>query len=193
MRVAMRSRERIRKISPTLEEEFDGLAASIGATWDREHDPDTGGHTDVSLNSVAANNEEDVIGVLSGLRLLLGPLLVDLPGNNAHQAGLRPPIITGNQNNYAPAGIDSAIVVEVESDAGRDITGIRHYRTRQKRILVLGNRGNFTITLRHNNASSIGTNRFSFYTGADIALSSSEYIILWYDVGSEIWRPLGTV
>lgn len=178
-----------RDVLPTaVADEFDSFAAAVEAVFETEHDTTTGEHTDVRVDSLGSS-DSSVVRMIDGQRWLSGPWFVDELDNNDHVAGIRPDDITANQNNYNPPGLSTALVVEVSSDADRSITGLT-VTGRQKRLLIFGNRGNFNITLEHDHASSLGVNRFGLPGNLDVVLGSSEYILLYYDVGSEIWRAV---
>lgn len=190
MKIALRAREMTRSLGGFLEDEFDGIAAVVGAAWDKEHNADTAGHTNITLRSLTSNQPDEMVRVQSGLRYLSGPWLIDNPGNSDNFTYLTPPQITGNQNNYAPAGINYAVGLAVESDANRDITGIQ-VAERSVRLLLFTNKGNFNITLKHNNAGSNAQNRFGLVGGADVVVASAQEKLLRYDIGSEVWRVVG--
>ena len=174
-----------------VRDEFEGLASGITAAFETEHDVNGDGeHTDITVNSISAKPGEPVIPLGSGLRMLTGPIFLDLLGNATHVAGLRPPSISTSQNDYAPGGLDEAIMLEVESSSAINITGLQ-VTGRQKRFLYFGNRGNYTITLTHNDILSLEGNRFGFVDGEDLSVPSASYILLYYDVGSEVWRLVG--
>lgn len=196
MSLGLSFREQLSGALQIVQEELDQLIAGIQGTLGVEH-KETGAHGDITADSITLATDATYGGTLLGdlqlagqTRFLRGPWWLDPPGNDIHIAMLRPSQITANQNNYDPGGIDNAIGLEIESDAARTITGIAR-RHRQKRLLLIGNRGNFAITLAHNSGSSTAGNRFSFPSGAAYLLSSAQYVWLYYDVGSEVWRPIG--
>lgn len=125
------------------------------------------------------------------LRWLNGPWLADPDGNSTHVAILRPPKWAANQHDYAPQGIDTALGMEVETDAARNLTGVK-IAARSKRFLLIVNVGNFAITIKHNDATSAAVNRFGLPAGNDLVLGSAEMAWMFYSVGSEVWRLAGT-
>lgn len=125
------------------------------------------------------------------LRWLRGPWLADPDGNSTHIAVLRPPQWTGNQNDYQPQGIDTALGMEIETDAARTLTGL-HVSARSKRFFLIVNVGNFAITIKHASASSAAVNRFGLPANADLVLGSAEMAWMFYSVGSQVWRLAGT-
>jgi len=173
-----------------VEQELDQLVAALNGFVDQNHDGDSGDHTDILADSLAARSGP--LDVSSNVRFLKGRFLFDELGNQSHVAGLRPLQWTADVHNYNPPGIDTAFLVECDTDADRSITGLER-GDRQKQLLIFGNRGNYNITLEHNHASSLYSNRFGLPGNTDIVLGSAEYIWLYYDVGSEIWRAVSVL
>jgi hypothetical protein len=171
------------------------LAETVDALqtdFEQQHFGSTGAHGDVTLDSLSARTYGAKLPITGILQFLGGGWLLDREGNNDHVAGLRPEDWTGDQHNYNPPGLPAALMIEISTDAARSITGIAR-GTRHKRLLIFGNRGNYNVTLEHDHASSTSTNRFGLPGNLDIVLSSSEYIWLYYDVGSEIWRAVSSI
>lgn len=171
-----------------VEQELDQLVAALNGFVDENHDGDSGDHTDIVADSLSAGTS-GIVELDGRFRFVKGRLLLDAEGNNSHVAGLRPLQWTASVNDYNPPGVRDAFVIECDTDADRNITGLER-GTRQKQLLIFGNRGNYNITFKHNNASSLYYNRFSGPNGADMVLGSGEYAWLYYDVGTEIWRPV---
>lgn len=167
--------------------ELDALLATLNATIEAQHDGDTGEHTDITADSLATRRTDRLLPINARLNFTRGSWLFDAVGNSSHVVGLRPPQWTASVNDYNPAGLLDAFIVEVDTDADRNITGLDRGQ-RQKRLLIFGNRGNYNVTLKHNSSSSTYYNRFGCPNSADVVLGSNEYIWLFYDVGSEIWR-----
>lgn len=169
-----------------LSQTMDGFAAD----FEQEHYGSTGEHGDVRLDSLAARGTR--LPITGILQFLGGAWLFDAEGNNSHTIGLRPIQWTATQNDYNPPGMSDALIVEVDTDADRSITGLQRI-ARQKRLLIFGNRGNYNVTFKHNNAGSLYYNRFAGPNAADMILGSGEYAWLYYDVGSEIWRAVSLI
>ena len=174
--------------------ELDQLVSALNATIEENHHSDSGEHSAIKLDSLTTRNADSTyqIAIDGSLKFLKTGLYFDEPGNNNHVAGLRPVIWAGNQNDYNPPGVNTCILLECESAADRDITGIQR-NGRQKRLLIFGNRGNNIITLKHNNAGSVYSNRFGLPGNLDVALGGNEYLWLYYDIGSEIWRTVSVI
>lgn len=200
MLLGLENREAIRAISPALESELDHLCATMSATFEVEHD-DQGHHTNIhalSINQTITNPQDTppaatTVGPISqegsGHQWLMGPWLFDQSNAGSDIAGLRVAEAGGTYNNYAPAGIDNALIVEIAPVTAMTITGLRQFN-RVKRLLIIGNRGNsgVYITLKQNNAGSIVTNRFGLPGDTDVVLDTGQFAWLYYDVGSNIWR-----
>lgn len=169
--------------------ELEQMLESLRTDFEQEHFGSQGAHGDVTLDSITARQAGTPIAITGILRFLGGAWLLDEEGNNSHVAGLRPLQWTTRQDNYTPPGMDEAKLLEVETDADRSITGLKR-RRREKRLLIFGNRGNFNVTLEHNDSNSLYYNRFGLPGSVDLVLAPNEYIWLYYDVGSEIWRRI---
>jgi hypothetical protein len=92
-----------------------------------------------------------------------------------------PTTITADQNNYTFTGIDAAHLAILSSDAARNITGL--VADSAGRRLWLCNAGSFTITLKHQSASSTATNRFQGPGNADSLLAAGRCVGLFYSAG----------
>jgi hypothetical protein len=104
---------------------------------------------------------------------------------------ISPAQITANQNNYAPAGLDTCSVVRLTTDASRNMTGLTAPTgSDNSRVLFVLNVGSFDLVLQTENASSTAANRFSFNT--DLVLSAGMGAVLWYDTTSSRWRAPGS-
>ncbi len=174
-----------------VEQELDQLVAALNGFVDQNHDGDSGDHTDIIADSLSAG-ASGIVELDGRFRFVKGRLLLDGLGNDSHVAGLRPLQWTADVHNYNPPGAATAFLIECDTDADRSITGLER-GTRQKQFVVFGNRGNYNITLEHNHASSTYYNRFGMPNSVDLVLGSNEYVWLYYDVGSEIWRAVSVL
>lgn len=98
---------------------------------------------------------------------------------------MSPAQITADQNDYNPAGLATASVLRLSSDASRVVTGLSGGG--DGRALKLLNVGAHEIVLKDQSASSSAGNRFLF--GADVTLAANQAIELWYDAAVSRWRP----
>lgn len=114
--------------------------------------------------------------VASGTSNLVGNTYM---GSGIAMSGtLSPAGITANQNNYNPAGIDSAYFIRIGTDASRDITGIVPAYAGQR--LLIANLGGFNAVLKHESVSSTAANRFSCPAGADVTIAPASWREVWY-------------
>jgi hypothetical protein len=167
--------------------EFSALMPRLNTVIGANHDPDTGEHTDITLDSLTARSGD--LDLTGNLRFLKGKILLDALGNSSHVAALRPDQWTADQHNYNPPGSDFAFLIECTTDADRNLTGLERH-TRQKQLMIFGNAGNFNITLRHNHTSSAEYNRFGLPNNTSLVLGSGEYAWFYYAVGAELWRAV---
>lgn len=203
MNIGLINREEIHALSPALEDALDSIIQGISTTWQQQHD-DQGAHTDITCASVdvvptnpsgmtpsAVNPSSGaVMDINAGIHFGAGPVTFDDVGNNNGETIVRPPLIASSQDNYAPAGIDTALGLDLESSGAINITGIRAFQL-QRRLLIITNIGNSNITLKHN-TTSVASYRFGFPGGADIVLASTECIILFYNVKAQLWYAVQT-
>lgn len=122
-----------------------------------------------------------------------------LEGAVAFSSTIAPPQITGDQNNYAPTGIDRAALVLLSSDTSRQITGLQTTGANGPsstlnwpgRRICLVNYGSNDIVLVHASASSSLANRFALPGAANLTLPTGRGVELIYDGFNEVWRTLG--
>lgn len=169
-----------------VREEFDHLAATLKrilqglAPGAAEAGLDTG-DTIQTLPSDSGLQE-------TGVRWMDGPWLLGANGGAGGSARLRPPQITSDQNDYAPEGIDHAVMLELQTDATRIITGIKR-SAQQSRLMGVFNWGDYTIRFAHANTSSDARHRFYFGNpGEYIDLTTGRLIWWYYDVIRDYWR-----
>lgn len=122
-----------------------------------------------------------------------GPWTLDDVGSTVNVAGIRPADPAGGTyNDWAPTGIDTAVVIEVEPSGNIILTGISQ-ATNIRRLLGLINRDSAsTITLSHANAGSAAANRFDLPDGLDIVLAPEQAAWLYYNTGSQTWQTFIT-
>jgi hypothetical protein len=173
------------QLPPEVAEELDGFVAAMKAFMLREHNED-GSH------NFARSGVQDTINKLidgsqdRGQWWKHGPWLLDDPdAGDPNQAALKPPkVSTGSYNNWAPYGIDTAVVIEIEPDGGDvTLTGIKALDgKRHKRMLLLRNRdsGN-NVILPHLSSSSLAAYQFDLPDGEDVTLAPGQNVWLYYD------------
>lgn len=179
---------------------FEELIVQLQAWVGQEHYGD-GSHKDINVDSVTTPTEDSRNGSVQlldeshGHLWTMGPWCFDAQGGTPRVACLRPPETSGTLNNWAPQGIDSAIIIELEpgSSSTITITGLKPGGS-YRRLLVLGNRdsGGGLITLKHQDTGSDVYARFRLPGNVDVTLASGEYVWLFYDLDAGRWRMLIT-
>ena len=77
----------------------------------------------------------------------------------------------GSTNDWAPTGVESAIVVQIATTAASVITGLSGGSA--GRLLHLINFGGHSVTLNHEDAASSAVNRFQLPGGASLVMAGS--------------------
>lgn len=106
-------------------------------------------------------------------------------------ATIRPPQLTAQVNDYAPAGIESASVVKIYCSSTQSLTGIAGGV--DGRVIILCNVANVDITIPTNSTSSAAGNRIVFPDGQDFRLPGWGSVALIFDGYANCWHPFGTV
>lgn len=109
-----------------------------------------------------------------------------LPRGFALTGVIAPSQITSNQNDYNPAGIASASVLNLSSDAPRSVSGLAGGA--EGSVVAIVNTGSQVISLLNESASSTAANRFAL--GADVAITAKQAALLRYDGAASRWRAL---
>lgn len=114
-----------------------------------------------------------------------------LPRGVALTGVIAPSQITSNQNDYNPAGIASASILNLSSDTTRSVSGLAGGA--EGRVVSILNTGSQVITLLNESASSTAANRFAL--GGDVAIAAKQAVLLRYDGTASRWyaiaRPVG--
>jgi hypothetical protein len=97
---------------------------------------------------------------------------------------ISPPQITANQNDYNPTGAPTASVLQLSSDASRNITGLAGGA--EGRLVSLINIGGQPIVLADESSSSSAANRFTL--GASLTVAAKQAALLRYDGTAARWR-----
>jgi hypothetical protein len=128
--------------------------------------------------SVVYGDGVDIMDAMSSVRSL------DISGVVSLSGTLSPAQIVANQDDYNPAGLATANVLRISSDAARNITGLQGGAA--GRLLTVENIGNFPITLKHE-VTSTAANRFAL-GGNDIIVPAASLILLMYDAVLARWK-----
>ncbi|MBK9338804.1 MAG: hypothetical protein IPM98_20630 [Lewinellaceae bacterium] len=101
---------------------------------------------------------------------------------------ISPSQLTGNQNDWSPAGLSTASVIRLSTDATfRIITGLDGGEPGRR--ITLTNVGSYTVMLKDESASSTSGNRFSFDV-QDWFILPGRSVELIYDATLAVWRTL---
>lgn len=104
----------------------------------------------------------------------------------AFAGDLTPSQITASQDDYNPTGLASAVVLRLDSDASRNITGLAGGR--DGRIIIIDNIGANNIVLKDADTGSSAANRFALTS--DITITPDSMVLLKYDGTTQRWRGL---
>jgi hypothetical protein len=99
---------------------------------------------------------------------------------------IAPAQITTDQNDYNPAGLAAASVLQISSNAARSVSGLAGGA--EGRCLTVINVGSQPVTLLNENASSSASNRLTL--GADLTISAKQAAILRYDGTAARWQAI---
>jgi hypothetical protein len=102
---------------------------------------------------------------------------------------ITPAALGADVNNWAPDAGAAAAVWLISATTPVNITGVAPEGGNAGRILILHNTTSTAITLKHDSASSTGTNRFTFSGGVDVTLNGVETLQLMKM--NNRWRALG--
>ena len=109
-----------------------------------------------------------------------------LPRGLALTGVISPSQITSNQSDYNPAGLSSASVLNLSSDATRSVSGLAGGA--EGRVVAFLNTGSQPIILLSESGPSSASNRFAL--GADLAIAAKQTAILRYDGTASRWYAL---
>jgi hypothetical protein len=111
-----------------------------------------------------------------------------LPRGLALTGVISPAQITADQNNYNPAGLAAASVLQISTDAPRRISGLAGGA--EGRCLIVINVGGQPVTLLNESASSSAANRLTL--NADLTISAKQAAILRYDGTAARWQAIAS-
>jgi len=112
---------------------------------------------------------------------------LDVNGSVAWSGDISPAQITANQNDYNPAGLSTASVLRLNSNASRNITSLAGGA--DGRVLTVMNIGSNAIVLKNDDgATGTAANRFAL-TG-DLTLAAKQSAMLMYDSTASRWRQI---
>ena len=97
-----------------------------------------------------------------------------------------PSQITADQNDYNPAGLASASVLQISADAARSISGLAGGA--EGRCVTVINVGSKPVTLLNESASSSASNRLTL--GGNVTIAAKQAVILRYDGTAARWQAI---
>lgn len=193
-----------------------GLAQQIGVQEEQPDDPvSTPGPPGPTGPGGKDGKSGSGTNAAVGQQWVTGPWAIGIDGagvpkNIPSYAVCQPPELSTSQDNFAPDGIDSAIILELgQSATPLNITGIRiggrtvstgyagagTFQIYPRRMLGILNRGGGTINLVNESSSSAAQNRFSWGgsgdVGESVAITAGQTVWLVYDPRTERWRLFG--
>lgn len=194
MLLGLKNREAIRRISPELEDELDSIINTMSRTFTQEHDAQ-GHHTSIRASSIRTPTlvESNPSGITpaaiainsSGQHWTSGPWIFDnLNGVAPDGVARAVSVSNATYNDMASiVGLDNTVILEITPSGDATITGIQQTQA-YKRVMMVGNvdpnAAGKTITLKHENAGSKPTYRFSLPGGVDIVLANGQYAWLYW-------------
>jgi hypothetical protein len=100
---------------------------------------------------------------------------------------ISPAQLVANTNDWAPAGLATAAMIRVSTDASRNLTGLTGGSG--GRLLTIHNVGVQPLVLKDEDGASTGANRFALF--ADYTLTADGMVTLQYDGTTSRWRMAG--
>lgn len=128
---------------------------------------------------------KDVVGSGTGS---FDTTLVKASSTFAFTGMITPVQITADQNDYNPAGLSTASVLRLSTNASRNITGLAGGA--DGRILTVMNFGSFDIVLVDSSVSSSAANRFAM--GRDRTIRPNNCVVLMYDSITSLWKMIAS-
>ena len=134
-----------------------------------------------------ATNLNSYVGEWQEVSPLRGPMGAIVFSESITFGGsLTPPIITGDQSNYSPSGLQNTNFLRLSSVGNINITGLQAPTPVSNQGIFICNIGVNNIMIKNDNSSSIAKNRFLI--GNNKTLQPNEGIMLIYDNISLRWR-----
>lgn len=101
---------------------------------------------------------------------------------------ISPATLTGDVNDYAPAGLETTSFVRVDTGAAlRNITGIAA-PAGDRKLTIVNVGATFDLVLKHEDVLSVAANRFAIGGALDFTMAPGGVATLFYDGTSSKWR-----
>lgn len=145
-------------------------------------------------NSFAFPSGSDTVVVLAATQTLSGKTVAsgiftgtsDIQQAFKRSGDISPTALSGDVNDYAPAGFSTASVIRQDGGAAnRNVTGLAGGADGAD-VIFINTGGTNSLVLKTESASSSAANRFAI--GGDVTLAPSQSATLWYDSTSSRWR-----
>lgn len=170
--------------------ELDALIARYNGFLLTEHNED--GTHNFDLSSLSSETITQLVEAAQGTGQWWksGPWLLDDPAAaDPNAVGLTISLAAGTYNNYAPTGIDTSVVIDINPTGAVTLNGLRAIDgVRNKRIVMLRNSSTtYSITLVHASTSSLAPYRFLLPSSTNVVVGPGQNIWLYYDPSSQRW------
>lgn len=177
--------DRVSAVTKALDAQLQSLGGNQGASDLSPLAAETGLITGKLVNTLPV----DAAGKIDNTRRwLMGPWLLNADGNMPGDAVIRPPQILGNQDNYAPDGMDTCIGLELNGATDIIFSGLRTAAV-QRRLIFILNTGLFNFIFQNESANSVAQNRIGLGAGSDTLTLPPGRIVWWYfDAWASRWR-----
>lgn len=173
-----------------IQRELDAFISVLQGIIENEHNEDGSHKFDfTNLNNVSVNALINAAQA-KGQWWKTGPWTIDDPaGVNPNQVGLNINLAAGTYHNYAPTGIDDAVVLEINPTGAVILTGLKALDgANRKRIFMIRHSGTSnTITLSDADTGSIAAFRFALPAGEDVQLEAGQNVWLYYSASAQRW------
>lgn len=117
-----------------------------------------------------------------------GQATLDIAGALKVSGYTSPSQLTANTDNWTPAGLHTAMTLNISSDAARNLTGIEAGTSGEMHLLT--NTGSYTITLVHD-ATSTAANRFWCPGATNYSLLAKGSVLIVYNAANSRWAIVG--
>lgn len=179
------------ELDEPIQRELDKFIAVLKGIIENEHNEDGSHKFDFSNLNLASLQRLIDAQQAKGQWWKKGGWLLDDPDSvEPNSVGLDVVVPTGTYHNYAPTGIDDAIILEIDPSTGDvELTGLKALDgARHKRFFMLRHSGTAnSIFLRDDDTGSIAAFRFDMPDDLDVELAPGQNVWLYYSPRSQRW------